>query len=53
MNQTVLQGEMGREAREQLVAIAVQLEMTEAEAAEWALLRCGLRISFPNTLLSE
>lgn len=50
-SQTVLQGEMGQDAREQIVAIAVQLEMTEAQAVEWAIMRCGLRISFPNTLL--
>lgn len=49
---TILQGSLSDDARERLVSIALQLEMTEAEAAEWALKRCGLEVIFPNPAIS-
>lgn len=52
IDQTILQGQMGKDAREQLVAIAIQLDMTEAEVAEWAIKRCGLEVVLPNPSIS-
>lgn len=52
LDQTIIQGEMTPESREQLIAISLQLQMTEAEAVGWALERCGLTISFPSKLFN-
>lgn len=41
---TLVRGTMSRRAESQIHSIAVQLNITEAKAIEWALMRCGLQI---------
>ncbi len=45
---TVLSGTMRKTTARRIKSISAQLKMSEAEAVEWAIMRCGLRISIPS-----
>ncbi len=50
---TVLKGTMKRRTEKRIRAIAAQLNLSEAEAVEWAVMRCGLRIRIPSKFYPE
>jgi hypothetical protein len=46
-------GKMSKRTVRRIRSIATQLKMSEAEAIEWAVNRCGLRISIPSKFFPE
>ncbi len=50
---TCFNGTMAEATKRRVKSIAAQLRLTEAQAVEWAVKRCGLRIRIPSKFFPE